>query len=570
MHDTEHFDDKPWLRHYDPEVPASLNYDCVPVFASLDQAAREHADWPAIVFRNWKIRYGALQERAEIMAANLRDLGLAPGDRVAVMLPNLPQTIISFWAVLKAGGVLVMTNPLYKEKELLHQINDAETRIMIVLDHLWPRIEALRDRLCVRRYVVTRISDCLGFPLDLLYRFKARRDGLNQAVPFDAAHVLPWKELTRGGKRFSIATLRPREDLAVLQYTGGTTGVPKGVMLSHFNLSANVQQCRAMLHALGVSEQQEVMLGLLPYFHVYGLTVCLAFATSFAARLVPIPRYAPVELLRTIEKFRPTIFPGAPSVYLSLMQQKNIGDFDLTSIRYCVSGSAPMPPEGLKRFQELTGAEIVEGYGLTEASPVTHLNPLKGERKIGSIGLPFPDTEARIVDMELGTIPLGPGKVGELILKGPQVMGGYWNRPDETAGTLRNGWLYTGDIAVMDEQGYFTIVDRKKDMILCGGYNVYPREIDEVLGEHPKILEAVAVGVPHRSRGEVIKAFVVVKPGETLDKAGVLAHCRSKLAGYKVPKLVEFRESLPKSIVGKILRRQLRDEEVKHIAARKK
>ena len=315
-----------------------------------------------------------------------------------------------------------------------------------------------------------------------------------------------------------------------------------------------------MLHSVGKLTNHEVLLGLLPYFHVYGLMVCLCFPTSFAATLLPFPRFLPKDILDITDKLQPTIFPGTPAIYLALMQQKDIGKYDLSSINYCISGSAPMPLEGIKRFNTLTRGEIIEGYGLTEASPVTHFNPLMGEHKIGSIGLPFPDTDVRIVDLETGQ-NLPPNSPGELLIKGPQVMLGYWKRPDETAEVLQNGWLHTGDIATMDEQGYFSIIDRKKDLIIAAGFNVYPREIEEVLLHHPGIKEAVIIGVPHSSRGEAIKCFIVPEAGASLSKSEVIAFCRQKLAGYKVPKQVEFRESLPKSLVGKILKRQLRDEE---------
>lgn len=552
--------DFPWYKSYDEGVRPRLDYEEIPIFEYLDRAARTQPKRPAIRFRNWKMSYAKLQRTAEVMAANLRKEGITPGDRVAVMLPNLPQTIITYWAVLKAGAVVTMVNPLYMEKELVHQVTDAGCKAMITLDHLWPKVSGFRDRLGVQKYFVTRISDCLSFPLNHLYRFKAKRDGLPVDVDFDGESVQPWKGLLKGTERCKGSVTNPREELALLQYTGGTTGVSKGVMLTHFNLAANVQQCQGMLESL--KDDPQIFLALLPLFHVYGLTVCLNFTTSLAATIVPYPRYVPKDLLDGIAKFKPTVFPGAPSVYMSLLQQKSIDTYDLSCIKCCISGSAPLPVDIYKRFREKTGATIVEGYGLTEASPITHLTPFQKDNKPGSIGLPFPDTEARIVDMEVGTLPLQPGKIGELVIRAPQVMKGYWNRPDETASTLRNGWLYTGDIAYMDDDGYFFIQDRKKDMILCGGYNVYPREIDEVLHEHPKIKEAVAVGIPHHARGEIIKAYIVPEPGYELDKAEVLAFCRAQLANYKVPKQVEFRTELPKTIVGKVLRRALRDEEI--------
>ncbi len=557
--------ERPWYKSYDSNVQRHINYDDIPIYEFLDRTAAKHPRRTAIVFRNWKISYGKLKKLTEVVAANLRAHGISQGDRVSIMLPNLPQTIISYWGVLKAGAVVVMTNPLYMEKELVHQISDSGSRYMITLDHLWPKLSALQEKLRIKKFFVASIADCLGFPLDKLYRYKAKKDGMYQDVPYDHGRgVIRWRSLMTGSERTRIVPSHPKEDLALLQYTGGTTGISKGVMLTHHNLTVNVQQCCAMLHGLG-GKRSESLLGLLPYFHVYGLTVCLNFPTAIGATLIPFPRYVPKDVLQAITKLKPTIFPGAPSVYLSLMQQKEIDKYDLSSIDFLISGSAPMPVEGIKRFKELSKGQIIEGYGLTEASPVTHLNPLVGKRKNGAIGLPFPDTDVRIVDMELGTVELPPGKIGEMIIKGPQVMKGYWNRPDDTASTLRNDWLYTGDIATMDEEGYFTIVDRKKDMVLCGGYNVYPREIDEVLHEHPKVKEAVAVGIPHHSRGEILKVYVVPMDGETLEKSEIIAFCRQKLANYKIPKQVEFRSSLPKNIVGKVLRRELRaEEEQKH------
>lgn len=551
--------DRPWLKSYDADVPHALNYENVPLFEYLHRAAKLHPKRTAIIFMNYRMTYAKLKDAVQTMAANLRAEGVSPGDRVSIMLPNLPQTIISFWAALEAGATVVMTNPLYMEKELVHQMQDSGAKFMITLDHLWPKIEELKDKLGLRKYFVTSIPEGLKFPLNKLYGIKARRNKLFRDVPFDNKSVLPWKKLLKGGKRHVGMVANPSRDIAMLQYTGGTTGIAKGVMLTHSNLTANVQQIIAVLHKIG--EKHHTFLSVLPFFHVFGMTVCLSLATSMAATILPLPRFVPKDVLDAIKKHKPTIFPGAPSVYTALMQQKDIAKYNLSSVEFCISGSAPCPVETIRRFKELTGAEIVEGYGLTEASPVTHVNPLAGKKKHGSIGLPFPDTEAMIVDSEVGSIPLDVGKVGELVLKGPQVMHGYWNRPDDTAGALRNGWLYTGDIATMDEEGYFYIVDRKKDMIISGGYNVYPREIDEVLHEHPKVKEAVAVGIPHPSRGEIIKAYIVVQPGQELTKAEILNHCRKKLANYKIPKQVEFRDELPKTIVGKVLRRTLRTEE---------
>ena len=550
---------RPWLAHYDPEVPHSLHIPPKPVHCLLEEAAKRWPDRTALIFQNLSITYGRLNRLSAVLAANLRKQGLKRGERVAIMLPNTPQGVIAYWGVLRAGGTVVFTNPLYMETEIVHQFQDSGARFLIVLDLLWSKIEPLRAKLPIEKYFVTSISDGLRFPLDILYRLKCWREGKSAALPVNDPKVLPWATLTRGFSGYTSDKIIPEKDLALLQYTGGTTGLAKGCMITHANLHANVSQAVAMLP--GLSKGHQIFLGVLPFFHIYGLTVCLNLATAKAATQILFPRFVPGDLLKAIQKHKPTAFPGAPSVYISLLQQKNITAFDLSSIKYCVSGSAPMPVEWFEQFTKVTGARICEGYGLSEASPVTHINPLDGVAKHGSIGLPVPGTDAKIVDQDLGGPPLPPGKMGELVIRGPQVMAGYYNRPDETADVLRNGWLYTGDIAYMDEDGYFFIVDRKKDLIISAGYNIYPREIDEVLHQHPKVLEAVAVGVPCDARGEVVKAYVVVKAGETLTKAEVIGFCRQKLAGYKVPRHVEFRESLPRTMVGKVLRRALRAEE---------
>lgn len=555
MSETE----RPWLKHYDSDVPHSPRLDIKPLFQLLEDAAGRWPDRPAVVFQNLTLSYAKLQKLSGVLAANLRRHGLKRGERVAIMLPNLPQTIIAYWGVLRAGGTVVFTNPLYMESEIVHQFNDSGARFLITVDLLWSKIDPLRPQLPVEKIFVTSIADALRFPLNMLYKLRAWREGQKRDVPYDNAQVYTWSALMGGMSTYTATGIIPEKDLALLQYTGGTTGLAKGCMITHANVCANAMQCTAMLPGLG--EKPEMFLGILPYFHIYGLTVSLNLCTALGATQIPFPRYVPLDVLKTIHKERPTVFPGAPSVYISLLQQKNVGAYDLSSIRYCVSGSAPMPVEWFDQFSKATGARICEGYGLSEASPVTHINPLHGVAKHGSIGLPVPGTDAKIVDMELGGPPLPPGKLGELAVRGPQVMAGYFNRPDETADVLRNGWLYTGDIAYMDEEGYFFIVDRKKDLIISAGYNIYPREVDEVLHQHPKVQEAVAVGIPCDARGEVVKVFIVPKAGEKPTKAEIIAFCRQKLAGYKVPRHVEFRQSLPKTMVGKVLRRALRAEE---------
>lgn len=548
----------PWFAHYDKGVPHFVDVPRAPLQSLLDQAARQHGNSPAVVFQNLTLTYSELKDRAETLAASLRHRGVKEGDRVSIMLPNLPQTFIAFWGVLKAGAVAVMTNPLYMESELLHQLTDAGARHMITLDVFWPKIAELRERLGLEVCYVTRIGDALRFPLNLFQAFSARRQGSHVPVPYDGRSVVAWKSLFTTRDRLSVEQDDARDVLAVIQYTGGTTGIAKGAMLTHGNFMANVEQLTAIIGQAG--KEHHVFLALLPLFHVFGLTITLILPAHLAAEVVPMPRYVPGDMLEAFKKYKFTAFIGAPSVFISLLQQKNLPKYDLHHIRFCISGSAPMPVNWLRRFEEVTGTAITEGFGLTEASPVTHANPVFGMQKPGSIGVPVPGTDARIVDMETGTQTLPPNTIGELVVRGPQVMAGYWNRPDDTARTIRDGWLFTGDIAYMDDDGYFHIVDRKKDLIIVGGYNVYPREIDEVLHAHPKIREAVTVGVNHRSRGETIKAYIVPKEGETLTVPEVVAYCRQKLASFKVPRMIEFREELPKSMVGKVLRRILREE----------
>jgi len=547
----------PWLANYDPKVPAHVPYREEPLTGILDRAVQRTPERTAVTFQNWSIRYDALREKAGRFAAGLRRMGVAPGDRVAIMLPNLPQTIIAYWGTLYAGATVVFVNPLYMETELTHILEDSGARVLLTLDLLWNKHRPLLEASGLTRMIITRINDGLAFPLNWLYRLRAWKEGKYPAFRPDGERTFCW-DAAFGSQTLFHTDFDPAEHLALLQYTGGTTGLSKGVMLTHRNISTNVQQARAILHDIG--SHPEVFLGLLPFFHIYGLMVNVNFATDCGAAIVPLPRFEPLETLKAIHRFRPTVFPGTPSVYMALLQQKALPRFDLKSVDYCVCGSAPLPVELMRRFAEVTESDIVEGYGLTEASPFTHVNPLRGKRKQGSIGLPCPDTIARIVSLEDGVTDLAPGEPGELLIKGPQVMQGYWNRPEDSATTLKDGWLHTGDVAVMDEEGYFFIVDRMKDLIISGGFNIYPREIEEVLHTHPAIADVAAVGVPHRTRGEVVKVYVVPKAGESLVKEDVIAFCREKLAGFKTPKFVEIREQLPKTMVGKVLKRVLRDE----------
>ena len=504
--------------------------------------------------------HGDLWRRISRFAEALSRLGIKQGDRVAIMLPNCPQNVIAYYAILWLGGIVVNTNPMYVEREIEYQWNDAGVKVAVVLDHLFPRVQSVLEKTSIEHVVVTSLKDALPLHLAALYPLKARKQKLFTAVPYDD-HVLPFKKLINS----TVPTKRPcsaaLDDIALLQYTGGTTGVAKGVMLSHRNILANVVQITAWFP--GLEWGRERLVGILPLFHVFGMTTCMNLALYTGSCVLLIPRFEINEFLKLVSRFRPTLFPGVPTMFVAIVNHPKIAKFDLSSIKFCVTGSAPMPVEILEKFEKMTGSVIVEGFGLTESSPVTHCNPLYGLKKAGSVGIPLPDTECKIVDLENGAKEVEVGKEGELVVRGPQVMLGYWNRPKETAETLRDGWLYTGDIARIDEDGYTYIVDRKKDMIITGGYSVYPREVEEVLYEHPKVLDAVAIGVPDPYRGEIVKVFVSPKPGETLKEDEIISFCKKKLAAYKVPKLVEIRDDLPKSTVGKILRKELKAEELK-------
>ena len=558
----------PWHAHYEGNAPAEFNFTACNLQDFLAEAAENAPKTNAIEFHNFKMTYEKLNEKAENIAAGLKQLGIEKGDRIAIMLPNIPQTVMAFWGAIKAGAIVVMTNPLYMEKELTHHFNDSKPKVLITLDLFWSKIKPLKEKLGVEKYIITRISEALAFPLNYLQILKAKRSKEFIDLPFDGKNVISWKNLLKTKERYTAPFSDPKSTIALLQYTGGTTGFSKGAMLTHANLSIQIQQLRQVVRAEndGINH---LFIAVMPFFHVFGLVGCLILPAVFKAPTIPVPRYVPADLLEIIKKYRPTFFCGAPSIYISLMQQKKIKEVDMTCIKYCISGSSPFPLASLKRFQELTKAKITEGLGLTEASPVIAANPVYGLQKAGSVGVAIPGTELKIVDPEDGVTELGNNEPGELLAKGPQVMLGYWNHPEETANSIRDGWLYTGDIAYRDDDGYYFIVDRKKDMAIVGGYNVYPSEIDEVLYEYPKIHEAVSLSIPHRSKGEILKAYIVPKPGEKINPAEIMAYCREKLASYKVPRIIEIREELPKSMVGKILRRALRDEEEKKLQAEK-
>lgn len=550
---------KPWLKHYPEEIPKTIDYDDKTLQDLLVETATKVPDKVVIHFMGKELTYQELYDSARKFANYLQSLGLEKGDRVAIMLPNTPQAVISYYGALLAGGIVVQTNPLYTERELEYQMKDSGSKFLVCLDILLPRASNVKPNTDLEHIIVTGIKDYLPFPKNLIYPFIQKREYNIVVKPEHKGDTHVWKRVLESASvEYKEHELDPKEDIALLQYTGGTTGYPKGVMLTHYNLVANCQMCEKWLYKTKYGE--EVVLGILPFFHVYGMTTVMNLSIMMAQKMILIPKLDIEGLLKTIDKQKPTLFPGAPTIYIGLLNHPELEKYDLSSIEACISGSAPLPIDVQQKFEKVTGGRLVEGYGLTETSPVTHSNLVWGDRITGTIGIPWPDTDAKIVkDDTMEEVEIG--EVGEIAVKGPQVMKGYWNREEDTKNTLKDGWLLTGDMGYMSEDGYFHVVDRKKDMIIASGYNIYPREVEEVLYEHEDIQEAVVAGIPDPYRGETVKAYVVLKEGSTVTEEQLNEFCRQHLAAYKVPKLYEFRSELPKTAVGKILRRQLVDEE---------
>lgn len=552
-----------WQSQYDLEVPATLTIPALTLPDLLYQAAAACPLQPAISFFGNTIPYRQLTQLVRQAAAGLAQLGLEPGQRLALLLPNCPQTIISYYAALHVGAIVVMINPLAAPREILEQLQRSGATLLVALDHLAPKLREIMAQSPLRQVVVTSLREFLPFHLKYLYRLQAWRQ--KQQVGPDPGQVA-WRELLSQDQHQTPALAAKSEDIAILQYTGGTTGVPKAAVLTHRNLVSNVWQINAWLHHCRFG--QERILAVLPYFHVFGMTAGMNWPLNLGGTIILLPRFDATQVLKTIHRQRPTVFPAVPTIFIALLNHPDLQRYDLTSLWGCISGSAPLPREVQIRFEALTKGRIIEGYGLTETSPVTHLNPIKRGGKPGSIGLPFPNTACRIVDAATGTQDVPPGEVGELILQGPQVMSGYWQNPTETALAIRDGWFYTGDLARMDEDGYFYIVDRKKDLIIASGFNVYPREVEEVIHQHPAVQEVVVFGVPEAYRGETVAAVIVPRAGATLTAAEIMQFCRERLAAYKVPTIIEFRADLPRTLVGKVLRRQLRQEALQQRADR--
>lgn len=547
-----------WHKAYAEGVPRSLDYDEITLPAALKRTAERFPDSVALIMMGRKISYRELDELVNRFAGALSDLGIGKGDKVALLLPNMPQVVIASYATFRLGAVVVMNNPLYTEKELEHQLNDSDSKMAITLDLLVPRILKLKEKTGIETIISCHIRDYLPFPKKQLFPL-VKKKMHRKTDPHEG--VLDFLDLIGKYPPDPPKTEVLFDDLASLLYTGGTTGVSKGVMLTHRNCSICVQQLRAWLP--DAVEGRDSMLGTFPIFHTAGFTTGMNTAIYRGITLILIPRPEPGAVLEMTRKFRPDWFPCVPTIFVGVLNHPDFAKTDFSFIKGCLSGAAPLAVETVRQWEEAVGATIVECYGLTETTVLSHANPWRGKTKVGSVGVPVPDTDCRIVDIETGTRDMPLGESGEVLIKGPQVTEGYYKNPEETEDAIRDGWLYTGDIGYMDEDGYLFIVDRKKDMIIAGGYNIYPRDIDEVLYQHPGIQEACAVGVPDSYRGETIKAFIVTRQGEALTEEEVIAFCKKNLAVYKVPKMVEFMDELPKSTVGKVLRRELREMEIK-------
>ncbi len=555
---------KPWLKSYDKGVPEKIQYEEICMPDILDRSAAKFPDRMALNFQGYTMNYKALKDMVDRFAACLAGMGIKKGDAVAIILPNMIPCVVAYYAIHKLGGVVVLNNPTYSDRELDHQLNDSGSKILITVDLLVKRMVALRPKTKVKQIIYTTLGDYLPFPKNILFPLVAKKKGLAADVQ-PAADLYKWKDCIAQNKPDSPKAKLTFDDTAMYQYTGGTTGVSKGVILTHGNLSKQVQQISCWFPKfIGT---YNINLGALPFFHVFGMSCAMNFSIYQGWGDILIPRPQPEPLLEAIQKFKPTFGALVPTMFIGMLNHPDMKKTDMTCFKGFFSGSAPLPVEVIHDFEKTAGSVICEGFGMTETTPVTHTNPYEGVRKIGSIGLPISDTECRIVDLDKGEVDMPIGEPGELIVRGPQVMKGYLNKPEETASMIRDGWCYTGDIATMDEDGYFYIVDRKKDMIISGGFNIYPRDVDEVYYEHPKVQEACCIGIPDAKRGENVKLFVVLKEGETATAEEMIEFGKKKLATYKLPSEVEFRKELPKSTVGKILRKELRAEE---LAKRKK
>lgn len=550
-------EERPWQKFYDEGVPKTIDYPPVPLFFFLEDAARKHPTSPCTIFKGAVTTYKEMNDLTDRLAAGLVEYGIKKGDRVGLFMPNTPQFVIAYFAVLKIGGVVVATNPLYSPREIEHQINDAGVEVMLVMSNFYNTIKQIQPKTKIRTLIVSNLKEALPPVLAFLFTLTKEKKG-GFRVHLEDGDVWMQELISRHKPEDRPKVEVGPEDVALFQYSGGTTGISKGAVALHRNLVANSLQIRTWMPT--AIDGKEVVLMAIPLFHVYGMVAGMCFALRIAGSMVMVPNPRDLhDVLESIQKYKASIFPGVPTLYNAINNHPDVkaGKYNLNTIKACISGSAPLLRETKETFEKLTGGKLVEGFGMSEAPTATHCNPLYGENPPGSIGLPLADIDCRIISLDDETTEMPVGEIGELVIKGPNVMKGYHNMPTETANSLRDGWLYSGDIARMDEKGFFYIVDRKKELIKPGGYQVWPREVEEVIAANPKVLEVGVAGVSDPYRGETVKAWVVLKPEQTATEAEIKEWCADKLAKYKIPTQVEFRSELPKTTVGKILRREL-------------
>ncbi len=557
-------DERPWIAHYDKGVPAHLEYPPEPLYYFLQESARKYPDRACTIFKGAVISFKEMNEITDRLADALADLGVRKGDRIGIFMPNTPQFVMAYFGILKAGGVVVATNPLYTPREIAQQASDAGLEIMFVMTNFYRTIKAAQPNTKIKKLIVTNIKEALPPLTSLLFTLaREKKSGFRIEGGLQDGDV--WmNDLLDQHRSFPPPAVQVGpDDTAMFQYSGGTTGVAKGAVALHRNVVANTLQIKAWF--VNMEDGKERLLMAIPLFHVYGMVAGMLYAVATGATMIMVPNARDIpDVLENIKKYRPTTFPGVPTLYNAINNHPDVvaGKVDLHSVKSCISGSAPLLRETKERFEALSGGKLFEGYGLSEAPTATHCNPLVGVNKTGSIGLPLPDVDCQIISLDDGETPLPMGEIGELVLRSPQVMKGYHNMPTETANALRKlkdgkVWLFTGDIARMDVDGYFYIVDRKKEMIKPGGFQVWPREVEEVIAAHPKVMEVGVAGIPDPYRGETVKAWIVLKPGLNATPDEIREFCKERLAAYKVPTHYEFRTELPKTTIGKILRREL-------------
>lgn len=552
----------PWIKTYNEGIGVEWDIDIPskPVFSMLDETVARYASRPAFDFLGKIYTWAEIGGLIDKFAAGLQKSGIKKGDKIGLFLPNTPYYLIAYYAVLKTGASVVNFNPLYAERELKHQIEDSGISLMVTLDLvlLYGKMKKMLQETNLQKLVVCRFADILPFPKNVLFPVVKYRD-IAYIPPSD--RVLWFSALVDNDGRVQIPPVDPQNDIAVFQYTGGTTGVPKGAMLTHANVYANTLQSLTWFPNVRHGEQR--MMAVLPFFHVFAMTAVMNFSVMAGLEIVAMPRFDLKDALRIIDKKKPHFFPAVPAIYSAINNCPDLKKYDLSSLEYCISGGAPLPAEVKREFEKITGCIVVEGYGLSESSPVVCANPIKGENIPGSIGLPVPATIVEIINPEDKTTPMPLGERGELCIRGPQVMKGYWNKPDETADVLREGRLHTGDVAIMDERGYVYIVDRIKDMIITNGYNVYPRNVEEAIYLHPAVEECIVAGLPDEQRGEIVKAWIKLKRGQTLDAESLKEFLNDKISKMEIPKRIEFRDQpLPKTMIGKLSRKDVLAQEV--------